>query len=54
MLDGFLHAVALRRGESPMSIFGHPEVYICAAFCCIVCLFLGILLVIIYDNRFSD
>jgi group II intron reverse transcriptase/maturase len=28
--DGFLHAIALRRGESPMSIFGHPEVYICA------------------------
>jgi len=26
--DGFLHAVALRRGESPMSTFGHPEVYI--------------------------
>jgi hypothetical protein len=26
--DGFLHAVAQRRGESPMSTFGHPEVYI--------------------------
>lgn len=26
--DGFLHAVALWQGESPMSIFGHPEVYI--------------------------
>lgn len=26
--DGFLHAVALRRGESPMPTFGHPEVYI--------------------------
>jgi len=29
--DGFLHVVALRRGESPMSTFGHPEVYICAS-----------------------
>ena len=28
MQDGFLHAVALRRGESPMPTFGHPEVYI--------------------------
>ena len=28
MQDGFLHAVVLRRGESPMPIFGHPEVYI--------------------------
>ena len=35
MLDGFLHAVALRRGESPMPTFGHPEVYICVAFRCI-------------------
>jgi len=26
--DGFLHAVVQRRGESPMSTFGHPEVYI--------------------------
>jgi len=30
--DDLLHAVALRRGESPMSIFGHPEVYVCAPF----------------------
>lgn len=34
----FLHAVALRRGESPMPTFGHPEVYIgrqlCVLFCC--------------------
>ena len=40
MQDGFLHAVALRRGESPMSIFGHPEVYICAPLCLVFPLFL--------------
>lgn len=45
MQDGFLHAVVLRRGESPMSIFGHPEVYICAPFRCTHRLNLGYLLV---------
>jgi retron-type reverse transcriptase len=34
--DGFLHAAVLRRGEIPMSTFGHPEVYICVPLCYLV------------------
>ena len=33
MQDGFLHAVALKRGASPMLTFGHPEVYIGRQLC---------------------
>lgn len=53
MQDGFLHAVALRRGESPMPTFGHPEVYIRASLCLLfrVSIFPRLCLVITFVSK---